>query len=112
MASSNIKTLPVRKMASATSANSATPQSAPPSSIALLGRNVSYELQGDTLILYMNISPTSVTNAPLSKPAVGKPNSGGNPVVSSTGGFKYQPELIVNGLQLGISVNVIATKIR
>jgi hypothetical protein len=71
----------------------------------MLGRNVSYEIEGDTLILMVNIGPDAVRAAIPSKPNPQTGKGGGNPVMASTGGFQYLKGILANR-DLGISVNV------
>lgn len=77
---------------------------APPDPISI-GRNVSFEIDGDTLIIMANIGPDAQKAAVLSKPNAQTGKGGGNPVIATTGGFNYQKG-IVPGRDLGISVNI------
>lgn len=103
------KIAPVRNTAAPAAATPrAIPEPAPQTGPVLIGRNVFYEVEGDTLVLLINISDAAVSGAPLSAPDPAKPNKVRNPVVGTTGGFKYFQGLVSNGSDLGISVNIIA----
>lgn len=69
-----------------------------------LGRNVNYGIEGEgdnlTLVLLINISDAAVRDAPKSEK--------GNPVMSTSAGFKYLDGLLPNGQQIGVSLNIIA----
>lgn len=81
------------------------PAAPAPTPVISLGRNVSYEIDGDTLYLMVNIGPDAVKAAIPSKPNATTGKGGGNPVLASTAGFKYL-QGIFPGRDLGISVNV------
>lgn len=77
-------------------------------------RNISWQFEGEgaarTLVLLINVSQQALAGASKSatkvNPQTGN-TSGGNPVISSSGGFQYMDGVFEN-MQLGVSVNIIA----
>lgn len=106
MAPNNRRRAPAPAAAPAPVAPPPVPADTTPNQIALtsMGRNISWAMEDDdTLILVINVSSTTIKNAPLSKSD--KPN----PVPATTSGFQF---IQVNGYDLGINLNMIAKKPR
>ena len=95
---------PARK----TVGNRPPPQASPPTRTepAPLGRNVYYQIQGDTLILLVDMGKEAQEAAPLSKENPNMPNKVRNPVLSTTSGFSYIPGSF-HGKRVGVNMNAI-----
>ena len=116
MAKANPNPLPSRRVAAPTPpkvqptvAPAPTKAADDEADLQAIGRNVHYVVEGDTLIMYINVSETALRNAPGSKCPPGKNPAThvSNPVIASSKGFQYI-EGVYPDKVLGISLNIIA----